>query len=250
MADRRTAAHIAAQAQIRGMVERAVIELWGSLPGYDKADVDEWVSKVVPVVTAAQAQGAAITEAYVAGFLEDTPLGIPIEDVTGAAVRNGADPADVYARPFVNVWTALSKGVDYADAVNAGMARAQATAAMDVQLSSRATFDAVQKATPRIYGFHRVADGGACKFCKKVDGAYVKSATAFALHNRCGCALEPLVDAHALAVFLPDGTRIRNHINGPRIDIPDTPTPEDVAIHEHGELGAVLLDAAHNFTAL
>ena len=97
---------------------------------------------------------------------------------------------------------------------------------MDVQLSARATFDAVQAADSGIYGYQRVADGSACEFCQRLDGAYVKSASAMALHNGCGCSLEPLTAPHRLAAYLPSG----------------------VAVHEHGELGPMLGSPDHSFT--
>ena len=108
------------------------------------------------------------------------------------------------------------------------LARATSTAAMDVQLAARATFGAVQEADDGVYGYQRVADGDACEFCQAVDGAYVKSGDAMALHNNCGCSLEPLTVPHPRAARLPDG----------------------VAVHEHGELGPMLGDAAHDFTSL
>jgi hypothetical protein len=46
------------------------------------------------------------------------------------------------------------------------------------------------------------------------------------LHNHCGCSLEPVLD-----------------------DVTPTPLPEGVAVHEHGELGLVLGDPAHDFTS-
>ena len=57
--------------------------------------------------------------------------------------------------------------------------------------------------------------------------AFVKSANAMALHNHCGCGLE--------AVFY---------------DVEVPPLPDGVAVHQHGELGAVLGDPAHSFASL
>lgn len=226
MAEPLTRAHIEGQRRIREVLGRAVGLVWAELPGYDRENVDEWLSRVLPVVAASQRQSVALTEAYLARSLERQPKGVDVEALIGAAVRNGAEPADVYSRPFVNIWTALGKGAEYRDAVAAGLARAEATAAVDVQLSARGTFAAVQRADRVIRGYRRVANGGACKFCQTVDGAIVKSASAMALHNHCGCGLEPLLTP-----------------------LPSTALPDDVAVHVHGELGAVLGDPAHDFTS-
>jgi hypothetical protein len=141
-------------------------------------------------------------------------------------VRGGVDPQTVYRRPFVTVWSALGAGKLWQDAVAAGLNRATSTAAMDVQLASRAAFREVQAADDQIRGYTRVPDGGACAFCLEVAGAFVKSADAMPLHNRCGCSLEPVLSTQ-----------------------PTTPVPDGVAVHEHGELGPVLTDPAHDFTA-
>lgn len=221
-----TRAHIAAEAELRRLVKQATIAIWRGLPGYDRADVETFVDAITPIISAAQRQSVALTEGYLARALERPALGLDPAALSGAAVRNGATPAEVYSRPFVNVWTALGNGVPYEAAVAAGLARATATAAMDVQLSARATFDAAAAADDNIYGYQRVADGDACKFCSLVDGAYVKRADAMALHDNCGCSLEPLTSPHPRAAKLPSG----------------------VAVHEHGELGAVFGSPDHNFT--
>jgi hypothetical protein len=236
-------AHIEGQARLRRLVEQALAGIWADLPGYDRENVDEWLSRTLPVIAAAQRSSVALTEAFLAQFLERRPLGLNPADLTGAAARNGVDPAEVYQRPFVTLWSGLSKGTAFADASSAALARATATGAMDVQLAMRATADAVDQADESFFGYTRVADGGACAFCQEVDGAYVKAAGGFAmaLHNHCGCGLEPNPEPHRGAVHLPDGTRVRDYQYGPLNDV--------VAVHEHGELGAVLTGATDHFTS-
>jgi hypothetical protein len=221
-----TNAHIEAQSRLRGAASEAVWRIWQTLPGHNRENVDEWLSKVVPVVLAAQRQSVSLTEAFLARSLERQPIGIDPSTVIGAAVRNGTPPETVYERPFVTVWSALGSGTAFPDALSSGLSRATSTAAMDVQLSMRATANAVQEADPNLYGFTRAADPGACAFCAEIDGAYVKSADAMPLHNHCGCGLEPLTSPHPRAASLPSG----------------------VAVHKHGELGPVLTDPAHDFT--
>ena len=234
MAAALTEAHIVAQERLRAIVAVAVITAWNSLPDYDEHSVDEFVANVVPIVLAGQRSSVALTEAFLARMLRRPALGLAPDELVGAAVRAGAPPEEVYRRPFVNVWTALGKGVQWTDAVNAGRARVDATAQMDIQLSSRATYQAVQEADSGIYGYQRVADSGACSFCRAVNGAYVKSADASPLHNRCGCGLEPLLRPHPRARFLPSGETVKK---------------DDYAIHQHGELGAYISDPADQFTS-
>jgi hypothetical protein len=220
-------AQVTAQQRLRAITVRGVAAIWHGLPGHDRENVDEWLSKVLPLVDAAQRQSAAITDAYISRALEQLAIGINVDQVIGAAVRNGTPPETVYQRPFVTTWAAIGNGTELAAAIAAGDARARMTAAADVQLTQRATLDALQAADARIRGYRRVADAGACPFCLKVNGAYVKQATAMGLHPYCGCTLEPQLD-----------------------DVEPTPLPAGVAVHDHGELGALLGDPAQHFSDL
>lgn len=226
MASPQARAHIEAQRRLRSTVASAAVNAWRGLPGWDRTDIERFTAYVVPLVLTGQRTSVALTNAYLARYLQRAPLGIPVGELLGAGVRNGVAPQEVYSRPFVTLWSGLQEGKPFEDAFRAAQARVESTAAMDVQLSMRATFDAAEKRDERIFGYERVADGGACAFCLEVDGAFVKSGDAMALHNNCGCSLEPLTEPYDGAVELPPG----------------------VAVHEHGELGAVLADPAHSFT--
>ncbi len=225
MATRLSNAHIERQAQLRGAVTGSITRIWDDLPGYNRENVDEWLSLVLPVVLASQSVSVALTDAYVARFMGRRPLGINAQELIGAAARKGADPAEVYQRPFVTLWSKLGEGMVYEEAANAALARATGTAAMDMQLAMRGAADAIEQADDGMYGYQRVADASACEFCQAVDGAYVKSGDAMALHNNCGCGLEPLTAPHPGAAQLPSG----------------------VAVREHGEMGPVLTSPDHDF---
>jgi hypothetical protein len=225
MADELARAHLIGQDRIRALLATLVAGAWDSLPGYDARDVSEWLATVVPLVTAAQRQSAALTNAYVARELDRQPLAINLGQLTGDAVRNGVPAEERWRRPFVNLWSHLADGAEFDKALASARARATSMAATDVQLTHRATYSAIQDRDTRIRGWRRSPDGGACKFCLTVAGAFVKSANAMALHNHCGCGLTPVLD-----------------------DVDVAPLPESVAVHEHGEMGAVLADPAHQFT--
>jgi hypothetical protein len=218
-------AHLHAQARLRQIVFTAIATIWQGLGTYNEADVERFVDAAVPIVLAGQTHAVALTEAFVVRRLGLATIGLDVAHLTGAAVRGGVSPEAVYRRPFVNVWTALSRDVPWEAAVHAGEARATASAEMDVQLSHRAAYGAVQQAEPRIRGYRRRANGGACSFCLLVNGAFVKSANAMPLHNRCGCGLDPVIH-----------------------DATVTSVPDGVAIHQHGELGPMLTSPDDHFT--
>lgn len=219
-------AHIEGERRLRLLVTAEVERIWRDLPGYDRENVDEWLSRVLPVISAGQRASASLTAGYLARSLGRPPVGIAPEDVIGAAVRNGTDPATVYERPLVTLWSALGDGALYNDAVNIALNRALEMARFDVQGTMRATASAFQASEEGIYGYMRVADPGACEFCSSIDGAYVKDADAMPLHPGCGCGLEPLTAPHPRAAKLPAGT----------------------AVHTHGEMGPTLGSSDHDFT--
>lgn len=239
-------AHIEGQARLRRLVERVIAAIWDGLPAHDRANVDQWLSTVVPVILQAQRASVSLTDAYIAQAMGRGPIGLNPADVIGAAVRNGVDPAEVYERPFVTLWGGLADGLDFPDASAKALARAQASGAVDVQLTMRDTAYAIDSADPNVYGYRRVADPSACNFCKEVDGAYVKGADGFvmALHNHCGCGLEVNKEPPDLARLLPDGTPADSR-ERERLGYPETPV---VAIRDHGELGPVLVDSRQHFT--
>jgi hypothetical protein len=219
-------AHITAQQRLRALARRGVEVIWRDLGSYDQADLGRWLARVLPLVDAAQRQGAALTGAYIARALGRRPIGLDVKLLTGAAVRNGAAPAEVYRRPLVGLWADLKDGKPYDAAVAAGMARAAMTAATDVQLTQRAVLGAVQAADPQIVGYRREIDGGACPFCSALQGAFSRDGGAGSLHPGCGCSWTPVVGS------VP----------------PPEALPEDVAVETHGELGPVLGSANHAFT--
>lgn len=222
-------AQIAAQEKIRAAVTAQVLAVWDALPHYDEQQVPGFVKVASVRVLAAQRQSVLITNAYLAQSLGIKPVALNLDALTGPAVRAGVPDAERWRRPFVNVWAALSKREPWEQAVDAGRARAVGMAATDVQLAQRAAFAAVQHADAQIVGYRRKADPGACEFCRLVDGAFVKSASAMPLHPRCGCSLEPI-------------TR-----DAPPVD---DVAPEGVVVHEHGELGPLLAAPGDRFTHL
>jgi hypothetical protein len=228
-------------AALRKSSAAALALVWRGLPGYDRQNVDQWLSEALPVVEGSRRQAIALTNAYVANAMERGPSELDIPALI-ASLRNGADPAEVYERPFITVWTALKEETEWEQAVAEGLDRATSAAETDVQLSMRAAAEAIELSDPNLYGYERVANPTACLFCREVDGAYVKGSDGFvyALHNHCGCGLRPLKEPHPGAVKLADGTEIRPHAFGQ--------LNEKVAIAEHGELGPVLVDPAQHFT--
>lgn len=228
-----------ALARIRSTTEGVVATAWDGLEAYDANVVNGFLEDVVPFVGAAQAQAAVLTDAYLAAALQRAPIGVDLERVTGAAVRAGTPPEQVYARPFINVWTGLKNGRPWVDAVASGRSRAMSSAAMDVALSTRAAASQIGELDDRIVGYQRVPDGDACGFCVLVAGQRYRTDDLMPLHNHCGCTVEPILSAER-GRFTGKGAN--------DLDLPVTRDGVTAAVREHGELGPLLVNGDDQFT--
>lgn len=252
---------------VRRRVSTRVERNWRTLGSWNEADVDRFLARTLPVVDAGQRRTVSLTDAYLARTTRRRAVGLPADDLVGAAVRNGTAPADVYRRPFVQLWTALGNGAQFMDAMNAAGVRAAQSAGTDVSLSMRASADAfAEEATgpteSDIIGWERVLDPDACAYCATASTQRYKSANLSPIHANCQCGIAPVFRENDRAI--KDFNRqVLSNIKDANAgaDRPywearhfrvDGTTGEvilpDVAVHEHGELGAVLADAAHDFT--
>ena len=256
---------------VRKRVSARVERNWRRLGSWNEADVDRFLAATLPVVDAGQRRTVSLTDAYLARASRTRAIGLPVDDLVGAAVRNGAEPAVVYTRPFVQLWSALSDGAQFMDAMNAAGVRAAQSASTDVSLSMRASADAFQAASPaqatgpaesKIVGWERVIDPDACAFCATASTQRYKSANLDPLHANCQCGIAPVFKENDRAIKDFNRQTLRNIKDANagkdgnywqarhfRVDgqTGEVILPE-VAVHEHGELGAVLADASHSFT--
>src|SRR4051812_2775171 len=93
------AAYIAAQAALRARSGAQMAAAWQALPNYNRADVSSFLAGAVPLAQATKAASVRVTAAFLTRRIGE-PVTVHPSDVV---IRNGADPAEVYARPFVNV---------------------------------------------------------------------------------------------------------------------------------------------------
>lgn len=252
---------------VRKRVSARVERNWRTLGSWDQADVDRFLAATLPVVDAGQRRTVSLTDAYLARATRTRAVGLPVDDLVGAAVRNGAEPATVYTRPFVQLWSALSNGAQFMDAMNAAGVRAAQSASSDVSLSMRASADAFQEQATGpvesdIIGWERVLDPDACAYCATASTQRYRSANLAPIHANCQCGIAPVFAENDRAIKDFNRQVLRNIKDANAgADRPywearhfrvDGTTGEvilpEVAVHEHGELGAVITDAAHAFS--
>jgi hypothetical protein len=247
-------AQITAQAHLRTITASMVAQTWQRLPHYDEANVDEWLTKVLPIILAAQSQSVALTRAYLARALDAPAASVDVEQLVGAPLRNGAAPEEVYRRPFVTVWSDLKGGALWKDAVAHGLDRASSMAATDVQLAQTHTAAAVSRVDQHVTGFERVPDPGACSLCLIASTQRYDRGELLPIHNRCGCGVRLLSEPGArghhpeLLRELKAAGEINRITAQRQAAAARKASGLDVAVHEHGEMGPVLANAADDFT--
>lgn len=248
---------------VRSKVAQRVAQAWDRLGSWDRPDVERFTAVVVPTVEAGQRRAQALTDIYLSRLVGIGPVGLT--ESVGASTRNGTEPAAVYERPFVQLWAALGAGVDFERARAAAGARAAGSAQTDVSLSMRAAaveWSDQAEFERRVIGWERVMDDGACAFCAAASTQRYKSADLLPLHDRCNCSVAPVFPETDLAIRRFNGQlldRLKAEAqNGGRTDYwnskhfkvsqdGELQLPQ-VATHEHGELGRVVTEAAHDFT--
>ncbi|MFF1756137.1 hypothetical protein [Streptomyces sp. NPDC058266] len=240
---------------LRSRVVQFVLDAFDSLGGYRDGDAAVFIEHVLPTVLAAQAQMGQITDAYLSAMIADmlggaaAPTGVALDE----ALR-GVDPAEVYRRPFVTTWTALSKGKAYAQALDEGRTRLLSITETDMQLArTHAARQSMQRGGARY--FRRALRGpGNCALCTIASTQRYRVENLMPIHPGCNCKPEPIVgnkdpgqiiderllreahDAVAKAVGQSDA--------GGR-----TPDYRQVIItREHGEYGPLLAVRRHEFT--
>lgn len=251
---------------LRDQLTAFITALWQSLGTYRNAQIADFTGQAVPVVDGALQQMQALTSGYLAtlaslngGSL--TPTAGPAVDIS--SLRNGADPVDVYGRPFHLVWRQLADntpldGEKVAAAIQSGLDRAVQTAVTDVQLAKTHTARSALRDDRNITGYRRQIEGArTCALCIVASTRLYHKADLMPMHPACDCTPVPIfsgqphniaIDPEQLATvhdiiaaqFGADSTAARKIAGA----FKDDGTPvlyRDVLItHDHGELGPVL----------
>lgn len=258
-----TTAYAAQTASVRTRFLALLGASWLGLGAWRTADMDRFLSTTLPMVAGAQRLMGTLTDAYlsrVVGALTGSPslpIGLPTSMVSGQGLR-GVPPAEVYQRPFVTTWTALSNGQSLDAAVRQGGERLRSVASTDLQLAKTHSASAAMQRIPGVTGYRRVPDATACALCLIASTQRYHKADLLPIHPGCGCDVEPLVGnepegqvidrellnrIHA-AVREKFGTQnfSAGEIGGTGLMYRDL-----IITHHHGEIGPVLAVRGQHF---
>lgn len=245
----------AIRAQVAGFIGR----IWARLPVYRDDQMRQFIDRVVPVVLAAQARVADLTDAYLArlllanGLQPLEPAAAPLEY---ADMRAGTNPDEVYQRPFIEIWTLLSRGEPIADAVASGLRRAQDLAGTDIQLARTHTARQVLAGDRRITGHRRVLNGPTnCGLCVVASTQRYHRDQLQPIHPGCDCGVAPIWGDRDPGQVIDQATlegahtAIQERFGAADRSARDPIDYRDLLLtREHGELGPVLTVAGQRFT--
>ncbi|MEU3289903.1 hypothetical protein [Streptomyces longwoodensis] len=232
-----------------------VLAAFDSLGSYRDAEAAEFLDRVLPVVLSAQQQMGQITDAYLSALLADmlggpaAPVGVQLPE----ALR-GVDPAEVYHRPFVTAYTALSNGKSYAQAVAEGRTRLLSITETDLQLArTHAARQSMQRGGAKFYR-RELRGTKNCALCTIASTQRYHVENLMPIHPGCHCKPVPLVGNRDPGQVIDEALLREAHDAVAKgIGQSDaggrTPDYREVIItREHGEYGPLLAVRRHEFT--
>lgn len=248
--------------RLRASTMAKVMAIWGSLDSWRDADIASFVKQVVPHVLAGQDHTAALTAAYlnktvsILGPNDARSIPVPTKGVTGAIVRNGSSPADVYSRMGQTIYRALGQGDDIDAAVKKATDRLTKTAQTDLQLSRTWASRAVISKAKGIVGWRRMLTGDkSCALCVVASTRTYRKADLMPMHPGCDCVPVPVIGSE----FMPSMDQSEKDVLDAahaeikaRLGVDTNQASklrELTVVHDHGELGPVLAVRDQHFTS-
>lgn len=250
--DRTILGYQAAVAEIRKRLGVYAATVWTSMPAYRDADVERLVRLLTPRVAAGQMQTARLTDAYLASLAGARAAGVDRRLVSGAGPRS-VDPAEVYRRPAVTVYTALARGVAFDKAVAQGATRLQSIVSTDLQLAKRVQQQATL-GSAGIERYRRVLTGAEdCSLCAVASEQTYTTGDLLPIHPSCDCDVAPDSD-DVRSMNAANRDRLAERVTaeleqrGGEQGIEISDAQSLITNHEHGEYGPTLAWSADRFT--
>lgn len=243
--------HQAVVRQVRNRVKAYASSRWFALGSWRDADIDRFVDEIVPVVQSGQRQVGQLTNSYfdsMARLMGITPM--PLAPAVLDA--RGVDPEQVYRRPAVTTYIALSEGKTLTEALSAGAARLSSIVDMDMQLAHTRTASLKMASSGFTY-YRRILTGAEnCSLCVLASSQRYRVGNLMPIHPGCDCTVSPPIlagydpgqvineDAYDRAMSALEQEGVTSH-SGNR-------DATNILIREHGEFGPTLTWRNQRFT--
>jgi len=179
---------------------------------------------------------------------------ISANDISTETLRNGATETEVYSRPFVDMYTALSKGATMSEAIEKGAFRAVDLARTEVQLARRNAGLIARNGNTNIVGYLRTLSGAEnCALCYVASTQRYNRGDLMPIHPGCDCGEMPIYGNTDTGQIIDqerlDATHQAINERFGRFDLSAREIDyRQITIHQHGELGPVLTVKGQHFT--
>lgn len=229
------------------------------LKSWREVDIDRFMSSVVPGIDNAKRTMANYTTGYYGKIAQAErqafkAVSVPATQLATEAIRNGTTSRMIWERPFKEMWTQLSQGADFSDALNAGARRADWTARTEIQLAKREAGLTVRNGNTNIVGYLRTLSGAEnCGLCYLASTQRYNRGELLPIHPGCDCGETPIFGNTDVGQIVDEQTLNATHeavserfgkfdVSGREIDY------RQITIVDHGELGPYLTVKGHEFT--
>lgn len=168
---------------------------WKGLRSWRDADMRTFQRRALPIILAGERQVATLTAAYLEQLYKEIDdkakrVALDLDAVTGKSLR-GVDPSEVYARPFTEVYTALSKGTPLDAAVDQGARRLETLVKTDLQLARTHTVREVSADMPRFtYTVRELQGEYDCALCIVASTQRYLKRDLAPIHPGCDCLIK------------------------------------------------------------
>ncbi|MFJ4529046.1 hypothetical protein [Streptomyces nigrescens] len=184
--------------QVRLRVLQFAQNAWTGLGSWRDSDIQAFIDAVVPMVAGGQQQIASLTNAFlaeqVAGLFGGSaaPAGLSPEETSGSALRNGADPREVYRRPAVQMYRALKQGAALDAAVDLGANRIAQLVSTDMQLAKTHAAQQTLRDSKAQYYRRKLHGSKNCALCIVASTQRYRVKDLMPCHPGCQCTPEPI----------------------------------------------------------
>ena len=189
--------------RIRATVTSALLRDFVGAGSWDKADMQAFLTRAVPISRGGQLATGQATNAYMRSLVGQT---VPLDTSAINAGLRGVPPAEVYARPYKEVWQKLGAGASLPDAVSAGTNRLANITKTDMQLAKVHSAQDYISNADGIYGYKRQAHGESCSYCLLASTQAYHSDALLPLHGGCSCNVIPITDPGEFSTFTNSDT--------------------------------------------
>lgn len=240
---------------VRQRLKTYAVSRWNTMQSWRDADVERFIAEIVPVVQTGQKTVGQLTNAYLDAMatLAGMPQALPAAPVLDA---RGVPPEEVYRRPAVTLYTALSEGKTLTEAVTLGSLRLADLVLTDLQLTHVHTANAKMRSASGIVGYRRTLTGlENCALCALASSQRYHKSDLLPIHPGCDCGVAPIYgdsdpgqvinqDAYDKAMTALNEKGVSSH-GGTEGRYRDA---TDILIREHGEFGPTLTWRGQKFT--